>query len=306
MSTRTRKRKRKEKKKEEVATHPFGLAPHLGHHATSTPPLPFAHCSDGGGKVTCPPFFMMVKMPANNRMHTGAALQTHGIWANTIGYDPYAPTSNPSSVVEAAAPETLPTAPGPYEKAQGLLALARLTSTGSANSRGTCTKCGGGTSTHLEGREGTAPHQCRWVPFIVLSCLQWDTSPSSAVTCSSSTLWTQTYPRRKATPPTTRPMMSPRVSRRSERAMERRGSPRAAVTALGKGKRPIGVGEGVPARGLAPPDARESTEAARGTIMTKNARSEEKRRRKRRRNGTRESTRSTRSHDAISTAQTDA
>lgn len=82
-------------------------------------------------------------MPANNRMHTGAALQTHGIWANTIGYDPYAPTATTPAAVSA--PETMPIAPSPYEKAQGLLALARLTGTGSSNSRGTCTKCGGGT-----------------------------------------------------------------------------------------------------------------------------------------------------------------
>jgi hypothetical protein len=85
-------------------------------------------------------------MPANNRMHTGAALQTHGIWADTIGYDPYAPTA--TGAVEAPVPESLPVAPSPYEKAQGLLALARLTGSGTANSRGTCNKCNGGTLGH--------------------------------------------------------------------------------------------------------------------------------------------------------------
>ena len=29
-------------------------------------------------------------MPANNRMQTSNSLQTHGIWQNAIGYDPYA------------------------------------------------------------------------------------------------------------------------------------------------------------------------------------------------------------------------
>lgn len=32
-----------------------------------------------------------VRMPANNRVHSSAALQTHGIWQSAIGYDPYAP-----------------------------------------------------------------------------------------------------------------------------------------------------------------------------------------------------------------------
>eukprot|EP00013_Stygamoeba_regulata_P014794 CAMPEP_0177674674 /NCGR_PEP_ID=MMETSP0447-20121125/26714_1 /TAXON_ID=0 /ORGANISM="Stygamoeba regulata, Strain BSH-02190019" /LENGTH=53 /DNA_ID=CAMNT_0019182851 /DNA_START=24 /DNA_END=182 /DNA_ORIENTATION=+ len=44
----------------------------------------------------------MPKMPANNRMHTGVALKTHGIWANTIGYDPHAPEKEPEPVVAGA------------------------------------------------------------------------------------------------------------------------------------------------------------------------------------------------------------
>ncbi|GJY35836.1 phytochrome E [Tanacetum coccineum] len=32
-----------------------------------------------------------VRMPANNRVHSSTALQTHTIWQNAIGYDPYAP-----------------------------------------------------------------------------------------------------------------------------------------------------------------------------------------------------------------------
>jgi len=78
----------------------------------------------------------MPKMPANNRMHSGTALKTHGIWANTIGYDPYAPSA-----------KTEPTGAGPatnaYDNYQGLLALARLTHSNSSAVRGTCKKCGG-------------------------------------------------------------------------------------------------------------------------------------------------------------------
>lgn len=32
-----------------------------------------------------------VHIPANNRVHSNAALQTHGIWQTAIEYDPYAP-----------------------------------------------------------------------------------------------------------------------------------------------------------------------------------------------------------------------
>ncbi len=35
-----------------------------------------------------------VRMPANNRVHSSAALQTHGIWQSAIGYDPYAPNKD--------------------------------------------------------------------------------------------------------------------------------------------------------------------------------------------------------------------
>ena len=34
-----------------------------------------------------------VKMPAGNRMQTSASLNTHSIWQNAIGYDPYAAES---------------------------------------------------------------------------------------------------------------------------------------------------------------------------------------------------------------------
>jgi len=35
-----------------------------------------------------------VKMPAGNRMQTSASLNTHSIWQNAIGYDPYAAESS--------------------------------------------------------------------------------------------------------------------------------------------------------------------------------------------------------------------
>jgi len=77
----------------------------------------------------------MPKMPANNRMYSGAALQTHDIWQSTIGYDPHAPDKK-----EASAGPTQ----NAYDNFQGLLALARLTggSTG-ANVKGSCKRCGG-------------------------------------------------------------------------------------------------------------------------------------------------------------------
>jgi hypothetical protein len=35
----------------------------------------------------------MVLKPHNNRMSSSKALQTHGIWSDTIGFDPHAPTA---------------------------------------------------------------------------------------------------------------------------------------------------------------------------------------------------------------------
>ncbi|GLT87156.1 hypothetical protein SLE2022_052540 [Rubroshorea leprosula] len=84
-----------------------------------------------------------VRMPANNRVHSSAALQTHGIWQSAIGYDPYAPnkddskgSSNPKS--SSAEPE----AENAYASFQGLLALARITGSNADEARGACKKCG--------------------------------------------------------------------------------------------------------------------------------------------------------------------
>ncbi|XP_031113470.1 CAX-interacting protein 4 [Ipomoea triloba] len=93
-----------------------------------------------------------VRMPANNRVHSSAALQTHGIWQSAIGYDPYAPNkddskkSAPKSAGSAAEPDN------PYANFQGLLALARITGSNADEARGACKKCG---------RVGHLTYQCR-------------------------------------------------------------------------------------------------------------------------------------------------
>ena len=61
-----------------------------------------------------------VKMPANNRMQTSASLNTHSIWQNAIGYDPYA--AEQSSTDTAVKAEAIANA---QENMKALLALAR-------------------------------------------------------------------------------------------------------------------------------------------------------------------------------------
>ncbi|XP_047080031.1 CAX-interacting protein 4-like [Lolium rigidum] len=99
-----------------------------------------------------------VRMPANNRVHSSAALQTHGIWQSAIGYDPYAPEDNkhqaPSSSVSTAAVaanETTGSSVNAYTSLQSLLVVARLTSNAD-DTRGACKKCG---------RVGHLTFQCR-------------------------------------------------------------------------------------------------------------------------------------------------
>lgn len=95
-------------------------------------------------------------MPANNRVHSSAALQTHGIWQSAIGYDPYAPNHNASANNETSARETAGAAENDgenaYDSFQGLLALARLTGSNNDEARGACKKCG---------RVGHLTFQCR-------------------------------------------------------------------------------------------------------------------------------------------------
>uniref|UniRef100_A0A0D3G5L9 CCHC-type domain-containing protein n=1 Tax=Oryza barthii TaxID=65489 RepID=A0A0D3G5L9_9ORYZ len=81
-----------------------------------------------------------VRMPANNRVHSSAALQTHGIWQSAIGYDPYAPAERSKH----QAPH-----PPPY---QSLLTIIRATGSTSDETRGGCRKCG---------RVGHLTFQCR-------------------------------------------------------------------------------------------------------------------------------------------------
>ena len=66
-----------------------------------------------------------VKMPANNRMQTSASLNTHSIWQNAIGYDPYAAESTGADTganQEAAA--------SARENMKALLALANKNKAG--------------------------------------------------------------------------------------------------------------------------------------------------------------------------------
>ncbi|KAE8711431.1 CAX-interacting protein 4 [Hibiscus syriacus] len=84
-----------------------------------------------------------VRMPANNRVHSSAALQTHGIWQSAIGYDPYAPNKDDSKyssgqVTAAAEPD----GENAYASFQGLLALARITGSNADEALGACRKCG--------------------------------------------------------------------------------------------------------------------------------------------------------------------
>ncbi|XP_030524282.2 CAX-interacting protein 4-like [Rhodamnia argentea] len=85
-----------------------------------------------------------VRMPANNRVHSSAALQTHGIWQSAIGYDPYAPNKDDakSSAPNMAAANSEPKAENSYTCFQDLLALARITGSNADEARGACKKCG--------------------------------------------------------------------------------------------------------------------------------------------------------------------
>lgn len=90
-------------------------------------------------------------MPANNRVHSSAALQTHGIWQSAIGYDPYAPEKD-SKVKASDRPEAEGGTENAYASFQGLLALARITGSSANDTRGACKRCG---------RVGHLTYQCR-------------------------------------------------------------------------------------------------------------------------------------------------
>ncbi|KAL5983925.1 hypothetical protein ACLOJK_018023 [Asimina triloba] len=100
-----------------------------------------------------------VRMPANNRVHSSAALQTHGIWQSAIGYDPYAPDKNDSKQGSKNSNAVEPEAENAYASFQGLLALARITGSNADEARGACKKCG---------RVGHLTFQCR--NFLSIKC----------------------------------------------------------------------------------------------------------------------------------------
>lgn len=94
-----------------------------------------------------------VRMPANNRVHSSAALQTHGIWQSAIGYDPYAPNKDDDKhTSQPKMANSEPEGDNAYASFQGLLALARITGSNSDEVRGACKRCG---------RVGHLKFQCR-------------------------------------------------------------------------------------------------------------------------------------------------
>ncbi|PWA46231.1 Zinc finger, CCHC-type [Artemisia annua] len=104
-------------------------------------------------EVVMPATAGRVRMPANNRVHSSAALQTHGIWQSAIGYDPYAPNKEDNK--KSAQPQSSAAEPegeNAYASFQGLLALARITGSNADEARGSCKKCG---------RVGHLTFQCR-------------------------------------------------------------------------------------------------------------------------------------------------
>jgi len=88
----------------------------------------------GGMPATAP----RIKMPANNRMHSSAALRTTDMWSNVIGDD--FGKANDSAGGGGKGGDGGGNA---YEMSQNLMALARLSgaSKGAAN-RGACKRCG--------------------------------------------------------------------------------------------------------------------------------------------------------------------
>ena len=77
-------------------------------------------------------------MPANNRMSSSASLKTHGIWKNTIKYDPYAADGEEEAPGPSAAEQQ-----EAQDRFNGMMTLARLSgSTAHAVNRGACKKCG--------------------------------------------------------------------------------------------------------------------------------------------------------------------
>ncbi|EKX49360.1 hypothetical protein GUITHDRAFT_151521 [Guillardia theta CCMP2712] len=77
-----------------------------------------------------------IKMPANNRMHSSAALRTTDMWSNVIGND-FGKANDAGAVAGSSSGQNA------YEMSQNLMTLAKLSGAakGGAN-RGACKKCG--------------------------------------------------------------------------------------------------------------------------------------------------------------------
>ena len=77
-----------------------------------------------------------VRMPAGNRMQTSSSLNTHGIWQNAIGYDPYAGEGEEKKAGASAAAADADS--NAYQSMKGLLALAKIQqgATGATDERG--------------------------------------------------------------------------------------------------------------------------------------------------------------------------
>jgi len=89
----------------------------------------------GGMPATAP----RIKMPANNRMHSSAALRTTDMWSNVIG-DDFGKANDAAGASAAASSSAQGNA---YEMSQNLMALARLSGASKGDAkRGACKRCG--------------------------------------------------------------------------------------------------------------------------------------------------------------------
>eukprot|EP00284_Hemiselmis_tepida_P012959 CAMPEP_0174934746 /NCGR_PEP_ID=MMETSP1355-20121228/50799_1 /TAXON_ID=464990 /ORGANISM="Hemiselmis tepida, Strain CCMP443" /LENGTH=298 /DNA_ID=CAMNT_0016181379 /DNA_START=66 /DNA_END=962 /DNA_ORIENTATION=+ len=88
----------------------------------------------GGMPATAP----RIKMPANNRMHSSAALRTTDMWSNVIG-DDFGKANDASGAAAGGSGQ----GNNAYEMSQNLMALARLSGASKGDAkRGACKRCG--------------------------------------------------------------------------------------------------------------------------------------------------------------------
>lgn len=79
-----------------------------------------------------------VPMPANNRLSVSDSLNTHQIWQNSVGHDPYAGAGDTG----VGAGNALPEVGEINSSAKGLFRLAQLTGNSSTLAPGSCKRCG--------------------------------------------------------------------------------------------------------------------------------------------------------------------